>query len=814
VNFPEKPDDPGLPLPFCLWSAVLVHAFLFGSKVHKVTILFFDIFGEMITILILYLLLAIAVLLLPGRAGHSRGAVLSLFQLSVFGWFVMKIPGMAGTGTLAVTIPWIPEAGLNGEFLLDGLSMAFALLVTGIGALVFMYAHSYMKGYENTSRFFFYLFLFSGAMLGLVLSANLIQLYIFWELTTFLSYFLISFFHEKEAARKAAFQSLFITFLGGLSLLGGILLLGSVVDSYSLHDWFAGADTIRESALYLPGLLLILGGVLTKSAQFPFHFWLPGAMQAPAPVSSYLHSATMVKAGIFLLARLSPVLGGTPEWTFLIPLFGVLTMMTGSYFALTQNDLKAILAYTTINALGILVLLIGIDTEVSIKAAIIFLFIHAFYKASLFMIAGFIEKKTGTRDITELGGLRHAFPVTFVTALLALWSMAGLPPMLGFIGKELIYEAQVQSPGVGFMIFIFGVISNIFMFAVSMRVLFKVFLGPARGHYAVSVAKSVKFVVGPAILVLLSLFFGIYPGVLGKSLIEPALGVIYAQAADVKLSLWHGFNMLLLLSAFTIAAGILLAWLILTREKILPAWRHLNQVVFPVKLPWLFAKTIEKFVSLSERKTRMVQHGYHRYYILTIFLFTAALLWLQLGLTGGWHVATSFSLKPFYITVLVLTITMATLFSLVTRSRISAIIAMGVTGYGLSLIFLYYSAVDLAITQIVAETLTVVMFMLVLQRLPVFARLSGRATRYRDLAIALLFGGAMTLLTLKALHVNFNHPISDYFLENSYIRAFGQNVVNVILVDFRALDTLGEVTVLVIAALGVSMLLQLKDKKS
>lgn len=768
----------------------------------------------MIAILILYLLLAFGMLFLTGKAGRARGLVYAFFQLAVFGWFAMKIPAISGAGTITTSIPWLSEAGLDWEFLLDGLSMAFALLVTGIGALVFMYAHSYMKGYESTPVFFLYLFLFSGAMLGLVLSANLIQLYIFWELTTFLSYFLISFFHEKEAARKAAFQSLFITFMGGLSLLGGILLLGGVVGSYSLNDWMAGAETIRESSLYLPGLLLILVGVLTKSAQFPFHFWLPGAMQAPAPVSSYLHSATMVKAGVFLLARLSPVLGGTPEWTFLIPIFGVLTMMTGSYFALTQNDLKAILAYTTINALGILILLIGIDTEVSIKAAIIFLFIHAFYKASLFMIAGYIEKKTGTRDITELGGLRHVFPVTFVTALLALWSMAGLPPMLGFVGKELIYEAQVQSPGLGFMIFILGVISNIFMFAVSMRVLFKVFLGPARRHYNVPVVKSVMYVAGPAILVLLSLFFGIYPGVLGKSLIEPALGVIHAEAVNVNLSLWHGFNMLLLLSALTIAAGILLTWLILTREKILPAWRRLNQVLFPLRLPAVFTEVIAKFVTLSELKTRIVQHGYHRYYILTIFLFTAALLWLQLFLTGGWQLATPFSLKPFYISVLVLTIAVATVFSLVTRSRISAIIAMGVTGYGLSLIYLYYSAVDLAITQIVAETLTVVMFMLVLQKLPVFARLSSRATRYRDLAIALVFGGAMTLLTLKALHVNFNHPISDFFIENSYARAFGQNVVNVILVDFRALDTLGEVTVLVIAAMGVSMLLQLKDKRS
>jgi multicomponent Na+:H+ antiporter subunit A len=764
-------------------------------------------------ILLLYLLLAFCSFFIPGRTKKFKGVIFAIFQFVAFLWFLGKIPVVSRLQSETYFKPWIPELGMNIEFVTDGLSLAFALLVTGIGFLVFLYAQSYMKGYELTDRFYFYLFLFSGAMLGLVLTANLILLFIFWELTTFLSFFLISFFNEKEEARKAAFQSLVITFMGGLSLLGGILLIGSVVDSYSIHTWVEGADEIKQSSKYLPGLILILIGVFTKSAQFPFHFWLPGAMQAPAPVSAYLHSATMVKAGVFLLARLSPVLGGTPEWTFIIPLFGVITMLTGSYFAITQNDLKAVLAYTTINALGILILLIGIDTELSIKAAVLFLFIHALYKASLFMIAGFIEKKTGTRNLNELGGLIYSFPITFSITFLALISMAGLPPMLGFLGKELIYEAKVQSPGIASLIFIFGVISNIFMFAVSMRILFKVFLGKPKKMYEISKSKSVMFVLGPAILVMLSLFFGLFPNVLGKSILEPAMSVIYSEIVEIKLKLWHGLNYVLLLSIFTVAAGAALSVLLIKKEKLIQQWQKFNQVVFPIKFPMVFSKGIENFVALSVKKTKLVQHGYNRLYILSIILFTSILLWFQIYITWGWKLEIEPSFQPFYIFVLVLIMILSTVNSLLTRSRISAIIAMGVTGYGLSLIYLYYSAVDLAITQILAETLTVVMFMLILQRLPVFAKLSSNATKIRDLAISLFFGSAMTLLALKAIHVDFNNPISEFFVTNSYSKAFGKNVVNVILVDFRALDTLGEVTVLVVAALGVTVLLRKEKTK-
>lgn len=767
----------------------------------------------MLIILIIYLVVSFGVFILPEWLKKQKAVILALVQMGAFAWFAIRIPEITSVDSQTLFIEWIPQLGLNLEFILDGLTIAFALLVTGIGTLVFLYAQAYMKSYKGTDKFFFYLMLFSGAMLGLVLSANLIQLFIFWELTSFLSYFLISYFHEKESARKAAFQSLYITGFGGLSMLAGIVLLGSVIDSYSLNDWMANAEALKESHLYLPGLLLILVGVFTKSAQFPFHFWLPGAMQAPAPVSSYLHSATMVKAGVFLLARLSPVLSGTPEWVYIISLVGVLTMLTGSYFAITQNDLKGILAYTTINALGVLVLLLGINTKESIKAAMLFLFIHAFYKATLFMVAGLIEKKTGTRELSKLGGLVKYMPFTFVIALLSLLSMAGLPPLLGFLGKELIYEAKVQSPGIASLVLVLGVTSNIFMVAVSLFFARKVFLGKPNTFDKLPNEKGLPFLIGPGLLALLSLVLGLFPGNLGNAIIKPALSVVYAEAVDVKLYLWHGFNQVFFLSLLTIVLGLGLYLAMLKRKQVLEIWCKVNKVIFSVQLDEVFAWIMEKFVVISKLKTKTVQHGYHRYYILTIIVFTSLLLWFQVFVTRSWDFGISFTLKPFYISGLAVVIVLAAIASTVSRSRIVTIIAMGVAGYGISLIFLYYSAVDLAITQILVETLTVVMFMAILQKLPRFAVLSSKRTRFRDLMIALGFGSVMTILALKAVNVNLNPTISDFFIENSYDRAFGENVVNVILVDFRALDTLGEVTVLTIAAVGVYLLLKTKSSK-
>lgn len=764
----------------------------------------------MLVLILIYLVLPLLMIRLPKSLSGSRSLIFAAVQLGAFIYFLFRLNDVLPAGLLLSEHPWIPDLGINIAFRLDTLSLIFGMLITGIGFLVFLFAHTYMKHYEGRGRFSIFLFLFSGAMLGLVLSENLVLMFIFWELTTVLSFLLISFFHEKGLARKAAFQALFLTGFGGLSLLAGIILLGTVVDSYSISDWLAQANTIRESPKYVPALILILMGAFTKSAQFPFHFWLPGAMQAPGPVSAYLHSATMVKAGFYLLARLNPVLGGTTEWLYIVSLAGVLTMLVGSYLAITQKDIKGILAFTTINALGVLVLLMGIDTGLSIKAAILFLFVHAFYKAALFMIAGTIEKKTGTRDISLMGGFRKQMPVTFVLTLLLALSMAGLPPMLGFLGKELIYEAKLQLPGISSVVLVLGVISNIFMVTISLLFVYRIFLGPAGKTPKVPDERGILLVIGPAILALVSLFFGLFPAALGRTLIESALAVVHTEHLQVKLKLWHGFNDVFFLSLFTILAGVSLFVLAVGRPAFLVAWSRINRRIFYIRPDDVFEKMINGFVRFSDRSTGRLQHGYHRFYILTIFVFAAANIWFQVIYTWGWQTEARFTFQPFYISGLVVVIIAATVFSTLSKSRIATIVSLGVVGYGISLIYLYFSAVDLAITQILVETLVVVMFVLVLQRLPKFAKLSARKTKLRDLLVALFFGSVMTIVAIKAIHLEFNHPISDYFVENSYLEAFGKNVVNVILVDFRALDTMGEVIVLSIAAIGVAMLFTFK----
>ncbi|WP_430934591.1 hydrogen gas-evolving membrane-bound hydrogenase subunit E [Saccharicrinis sp. 156] len=766
----------------------------------------------MLIILILYLVLAFGLFLIPNKLSKYKPLLITWVQLGIFGYFIFQLPIISAGKILTISVEWISHLGLDLEFTLDGLSMIFTLLITFIGILIFIYARTYIKNYTGTTKFYFYLVLFSGSMVGLVLSSNFIQLFIFWELTSILSYLLISFFNENEQAQKAAFQSLFVTGFGGLCLLAGIILIGSVAESYSLTDWLDKAHLIRNSSNYLPALILVLIGIFTKSAQFPFHFWLLGAMQAPTPVSAYLHSATMVKAGIFLLARLYPILGATAEWTQIVPLIGALTMLTGAYLAITQIDIKLILAYTTISALGILTLLLGMDTPLSVKAALVFLFVHAFYKAALFMLAGFLTKLTGTRVIDHFGGLIKVTPWGFIIALIALLSMAGLPPMLGFIGKELIYEAKIDSPWISSLLVFLGVLTNVFMVAVSFLLLFKVFLGQSKPDTKIAKGNYNMLLFSPGILALLSLGLGLFPDVL-TTIIEPAISTILADKIQIELKLWHGFNMILLLSVFTVLLGSLLFILMYKNKRIIKGWQRINNRLFSINFTRVFSTGINKFIDFSAKNTHFIQHGYNRYYIITIIIFTSVLLSFQLFMTRGWETNSSFTLRPFYISGLVVIITFSALMSVFSKNSIFTVTALAVTGYGISLIYLYYSAVDLAITQIIIETLMVVMFVLALRRLPKFTKLSGLSTKIRDAIIALSFGVIMTMLALKAISVDISPSISGYFVENSNLKAFGKNVVNVILVDFRALDTLGEITVLVIAALGVLTLLNVKKSK-
>jgi multicomponent Na+:H+ antiporter subunit A len=761
-----------------------------------------------ITILILFLA-AGASLMLPSKLSFWKGLILSLFPFGVFVYFLFQIPVVSTQGMVEASHAWMPVIHLNLSFTLDGLSLLFALLITGIGSFIIVYAHEYMRGYAHTGRFYFYLLVFMGSMLGVVLSANLILLFIFWELTGVSSFLLIGFKHKEENVRKSALQALLVTGFGGLMMVSGFVLMGIITGTYNMQELINHSDRIVQNAYYLPILILILGGAFSKSAQFPLHFWLPGAMQAPSPVSAFLHSATMVKAGIYLLARLNPVLGNTIEWQTIIPLFGGATMLLGAFLALTQRDLKAILAYTTISALGTLMLLIGIDTKLAMKAALIFLIVHAFYKGTLFMVAGAIDKQTGTRDIDKLGNLYRKMPITTLVAVLALLSMAGLPPMLGFISKEIIYDANIQAPHISDFVIVFGVLANVFMVWVSLYFAYNVFFKRTNFSPKEPVKGAIQFWIGPGILALGGLLLGLFPYQFGKKLIQPALSVIQAEELNISLKLWHGFNDIFLLSLFTVIAGV---GLFFFRKQVIPFIRWFNKLLFRIDLSAAFFGFIDWIIGFAKKETKLIQHGYHRIYLMVLFVMVGLLGWYQLINTQFWQFNSDVSDASVYVVALSVIIVIATIFTILSQSRMTAIISMGVVGYGIALLYLTFSAIDLAITQLLVETLTVVIFVLVIVKLPRFARLSTRASKIRDAVIALVVGGFMTGVALKAKDIEFKEPISGYFVENSLDKAFGSNVVNVILVDFRALDTLGEITVLMVAALGIVALLKTSNR--
>jgi multicomponent Na+:H+ antiporter subunit A len=746
------------------------------------------------------------------------------YYRKIYGWLLAAIPiglmvaylynyNSKDPHILTFSYPWMDIFDVGLHFRTDGLSYLFSFLILGIGGLIVLYAWAYMKTYEHKERMMLILVVFMASMLGMVNADDMILLFVFWELTSVTSFLLVGFNHTDEKSRKAAQQALLITVFGGLALMAGFILLAIAGGSYRISELVSNAGAIKSSNLYIPAFLLILFGAITKSAQFPFHFWLPGAMQAPTPVSAYLHSATMVKAGVYLLMRLNPVLGGTDIWHYSISLFGVLTMFIGAYLAISQTDLKKILAYTTISALGILMLLIGIDTNMSLKAASVFIIVHALYKAALFTITGIIDKSAGTRDLSKLSNLFNPLPVVTIAALFSLFSMSGLPPFLGFIGKELIYEAQVLVPDISNILLFFGVSANAFMIFISLLLIYRVFYRPQskKVHYVNLSKVNPMLTSGPILLSFSGLLFGIFPNFFTRRIVQDALYNVRAEDIAVKLKLWHGFNLVLLLSLSTILIGFIL---FVFRTQVIKIASKINETLFKIDLSDLFNQAINEFLNFTRAKTPVIQHGNHRYYLLVIFLFTSILVWFRVMRFEGWAdnpVPLRFS---FYVVFLSVMIAVAALIAALSKSRLVAIINMGIAGYATALIYLFYGAIDVAITLILVDTLFIVLFVMMVQKLPAFANLSSKITRLRDGFIAILVGGFITVLVLTADLISISPPISDYFIENSSTKGYGKNIVNVILVDFRALDTLGEITVLAIAAVGILALIKSKQKSS
>lgn len=762
----------------------------------------------MLTAILLGFLFALF-LVFTGKFFRGKFAVISaLIPISLFIYFSSFISQISNGEIITQKINWIPSFGVDLSFRLDGLALLFTLMITGVGSLVFLYTAAYLKGHRYLDRFYGFLSLFMAAMLGLVLSDNLMSLFIFWELTSISSFFLIGFNNEAKDSRKSALTALGVTGIGGLLLLGGAVLLGYITGTYEISEMLSQTDVIQSHPYYTLAVILIFAAAFTKSAQFPFHFWLPGAMKAPTPVSTYLHSATMVKAGIYLLFRFSPVLGGTELWHTTLISFGAVTMLYSAFHIIFRTDLKGILAYSTISALGILVFLIGIGTEAALIAAAIFIIVHALYKASLFLITGIIDHEAGTRDVTKLAGLRKVLLPVAIAGFIAALISGGVPPSIGFLGKDLIYEATLGSQN-AILLTGLAVLTNILLFYGGFVAGVKPFIGKLPQQFEKIHMPSPLMWVPPLIMVVLGIIFGLVPSLVDTAFAKPIVQVMFDNPEDFHLKLWHGFNTVLGLSALTLAVGVTLYFVIKPSHRKEKFIEKLD-VIAPKDL---ILKSTSVFESFGKSWTNFFQNGYLRDYVgivvVVIIGLVGYLLFSDFQLRIDYH---SLSKVTVYEIAIILMMFSAIIYTVFTNSRLAAVASMGIIGFAFSLLFLFYSAPDLAMTQFSVDTLTVILFVLVLYKLPKYLKLTKSKSRIKHGVLATVFGSLITILVLKVLAEPKNNEISQYYAENAYKLAHGKNIVNVILVDYRGVDTLIEISVLIVAALGVFSLLKLRLK--
>ncbi len=782
------------------------------------------------------------VLLLPRHARNAAAGLAGATALAGVGLAAWLYQGVTDARVLEQTWHWLPDIGLELTWRLDGLSWLFVLLITGIGALVVLYARYYMAPEDPVPRFFSYLLAFMGSMLGLVLSGNLVQLVLFWELTSLLSFLLIGYWHHNENARGGARMALAVTGLGGFFLLVGVLIIGHVVGSFDVGTVLASRDVLAASPLLTPAILFLLVGAFAKSAQFPLQFWLPHAMAAPTPVSAYLHSATMVKAGIYLMIRLWPVLAGNDTWYYTVSLAGLVTFMLGAVRATFQNDLKGILAHSTISHLGLITLLLGLSTPAALVAAIFHTLNHATFKASLFMAAGVIDHETGTRDVRRLSGLLRHMPLTGTLAMVAAAAMAGIPLLNGFLSKEMFLTETLEfHSGSVFdrLLPLFATLGSAFSVLYSVRFIHQVFFGPEAKDLPRQPHEPVAWMRLPIeLLVAVCLLVGILPAMsVGPLLRSAVVAVLGARTPDYHLELWHGFTPAFLLSLVAMALGtalyVALYRRLANREQRERPWAE------RARARQVFDRAMEGLVVGSAAAVRFV--GTRRLQPQLFLVVAAALLaggapFLYQAFTGAERVAmlggvplTAFS-WPFLVVWVFGALCAVGAAYLAKFHRLAAVILLGGAGLAVCLTFVWLSAPDLAVTQLLVEIVTTVLLLLGLRWLPrrdpqavgegartevrrasAFTRRSrARAftRRGRDLALALVVGAGMAGLSLAAMTRPANGGIGKFFVANAYEGGGGRNVVNVILVDFRGFDTLGEITVLAVVALTVFALLR------
>ncbi len=744
--------------------------------------------------------------LLPGlmnAAGRAACAgVTFTVSLLAFVGLLTNLPSVIAGEVVTARVDWMPHLGLNFTLMLDGLGFFFALLILGIGLLIITYARHYLSRKDNMGEFFTYLLLFQGAMVGIVLSDNILLLLIFWELTSLSSFLLIGYWKHLPEGRQGARMALTVTGMGGLAMIGGMLILGQIVGSYDLSVILQNRDLIQADPLYVPALILILLGCFTKSAQFPFHFWLPHAMAAPTPVSAYLHSATMVKAGIFLMARMWPVLSGTPEWFMIVTTAGLVTMVLGAVIALFKHDLKALLAFSTVSHLGLITMLLGTGTAFGAMAAVFHILNHATFKAALFMSAGIIDHEAHTRDIRRLGGLRKLMPVTFGVATLAALSMAGIPLLNGFLSKEMMLEEAGHTVlfGMPLLVPVMATVGSLFSAAYCFRLIGHVFLGPVRDDYpATPHDPGPGLWMPPGILVVLVVVIGVAP-FLAEPFVKIVTASVLGDAADVPknyIKIWHGLVPALYMSIVAVVGGLLMMMVFN------PALRLWDAAPRP-EAKRIFEAIVETAAAVARTLILPLHNGsFTRYAAIgTVAIVGAGLHAWSTGQVG----APTREAQPADLVQIAgwLMLVAATGgLVLMHRNRLLSLILIGIVGLMVSVGFVFFSAPDLAMTQFTVEVVTIILLLLALNFLPKTTPVeSTMLRRIRDAGIAIAGGLATFALAHHyLLRDAIAAPISEFHLANSYKGGGGTNVVNVILVDFRGFDTYGEIIVLGIAAL-------------
>jgi multicomponent K+:H+ antiporter subunit A len=777
---------------------------------------------SLVFLIILPFIGSIVAACLPINARNAESTVAGAIAMIGLVQVALLFPEVSGGEVVRQRVAWLPDLGLDFVIRIDGFAWLFAVLVLGIGALVVLYARYYMSPADPVPRFFSFLLAFMGSMLGVVLSGNLVQMVFFWELTSVFSFLLIGYWHHRQDARRGARMALIVTGSGGLCLLAGVLVIGHIVGSYELDAVLTSGDVIRAHPLYRVVLVLVLLGAFTKSAQFPFQFWLPHAMAAPTPVSAYLHSATMVKAGVFLMARLWPVLSGTDEWFWLVGGAGAVTLLLGAYAAMFQNDLKGLLAYSTISHLGLITLLLGMNSPMAAVAAVFHIMNHATFKASLFMAAGIIDHESGTRDIGRLSGLFKVMPITGTLAIIASAAMAGVPLLNGFLSKEMFFAETVfisAAPWIEIVLPLIATVFGVFGVAYALRLTVDVFFGPPATDLPREPHEPSRLMRVPVdLLVLACLVVGIFPEVSVRSFLDAAAEpVVGGTLPEYSLAVWHGLNAPMLMSLFAMAGGAVL-YLLLRR--------HLKEGRFgrPPLIHFLdgrrfFQWTLVGIGLFGRRALGLVATERLQIQVLCLVSLTFVMamapfrhfrleaadrapLPLTLEFAGLWVIGIACAVGAAY---------------QAKYHRLAALMLSGGAGLITCVTFVWFSAPDLALTQLTVEIVTTVLILLGLRWLPKRLELpedprrrsfQARMRRLRDFIIAALAGSGLAAITYAMLTRPFPQSISPFYLENALPRGGGTNVVNVMLVDFRAFDTLGEVTVLSAVALTVYALLR------